>query len=357
LRFAALSTASRRPRRNPAAKCAARCVLPPEVIEPSGMSWRDDPIGFAYILCLGVTVGLQLACFAVAAALQFDKITDLAGSLNFVVLAVLTLLLAEDIGARQIVVSCLVAVSRTELAAFLLYRVLQRGKDARFDTVRERPLVFLIFWVWQMLWVFVVSSSVIFINSAGHLASPTLSAADYVGWALFGLGFAVQVVADVQKYLFRADQANRRRVCDRGLWRFSRHPNFCGEVLLWIGVYVAGAPVFRAAPVGWWTVASPLFTLAVLTLFTGIPQAEGQNAVRWYDGGEAQAQYEVYFERTPPLWLLPPQLYRLLPRRAKLLLCCELPLYAYRPSSEPVGGRSASSGLGEPLSAPDTDHS
>ena len=150
------------------------------------------------------------------------------------------------------------------------------------------------------------------------------SAADYVGWALFGLGFAVQVVADVQKYLFRADQANRRRVCDRGLWRFSRHPNFCGEVLLWIGVYVAGAPVFRAAPAGWWTVASPLFTLAVLTLFTGIPQAEGQNAVRWYDGGEAQAQYEVYFERTPPLWLLPPQLYRLLPRRAKLLLCCEL---------------------------------
>ena len=59
---------------------------------------------------------------------------------------------------------------------------------------------------------------------------------------------------------------------------------------------------------------SPLFTLAVLTLFTGIPQAEGQNAVRWYDGGEAQAQYEVYFERTPPLWLLPPQLYRLLPQ-------------------------------------------
>lgn len=249
----------------------------------------------------------------------------------------MTILLAPSpLTARQIVVTTLVCVSRAELAAFLLYRVLRRGKDARFDQVRERCVVFFAFWVWQMLWVFVVSASVIFINAAGNLAPPELGAADYVGWALFVVGFVVQVASDVTKYQFRADPANAKRVCDSGLWRFSRHPNFAGELLMWVGVYVAGTPVFAVSPAGWCTIVAPLFTLGVLTLFTGIPQAEGASAKRWFDGGAAQQQYERYFERTPPFWLLPPPLYAALPKPAKCLLCCELPMYAYTPERRDV---------------------
>ena len=68
---------------------------------------------------------------------------------------------------------------------------------------------------------------------------------------------------------------------------------------MWWGVFIAGVPVFLEDTIGYVTVASPLFTMFVLIAFTGIPQAEGPNAKRWYDGGEAQLRYEAYFESTP----------------------------------------------------------
>jgi len=186
----------------------------------------------------------------------------------------MTLLMAPyPLTTRPIVVTALVCVSRLELAGFLLFRVLKRGKDARFDQVREKCCVFFVFWVWQMLWVYVVSASVIYINAAGDLARAVpLGAYDGVGWGVFLFGFVVQVWSDLDKYNFRSDPANSKKVCGRGLWKWSRHPNFCGEVLMWVGIYIAGAPVFYASPPGWATLVSPLFTLGVLTLFTGIPQ-------------------------------------------------------------------------------------
>jgi len=231
---------------------------------------------------------------------------------------------------RQVVVTALVCLTRLELAGFLLFRVLKRGKDSRFDDVRERCCVFLFFWVWQMFWVFVVSASVIYINAAGHLAQEALTGYDWSGWAIFVLGFLIQVWSDVDKYNFRANPDNSKKVCDRGLWAWSRHPNFCGEVLMWIGIFIAGVPVFLVSPPGWSTIVSPLFTFAVLTLFTGIPQAEGSNSKRWFDGGAAQQQYQIYFETTSPFWLFPPQFYKYMPRPLKCLLCCELPMYEYK---------------------------
>eukprot|EP00962_Isochrysis_galbana_P054470 scaffold26033_cov104-Isochrysis_galbana.AAC.2 len=242
----------------------------------------------------------------------------------------MTLLIAPTpLTTRQVVVTALVCITRLELAGFLLYRVLKRGKDSRFDQVREKCCVFLAFWVWQMFWVFFVSASVIYINGAGYLADDALTAYDWVGWFVFAFGFIVQVWSDMDKNSFRSDRANAKKVCDRGLWSWSRHPNFCGEVLMWIGIYVAGVPVFLASPAGWATIVSPLFTFGVLTLFTGIPQAEGVNSKRWFDGGASQQQYELYFETTAPFWLFPPQLYSKFPKPFKCLLCCELPMYAF----------------------------
>ena len=224
------------------------------------------------------------------------------------VLAAGTLFLSFDlIDNRRIVLTSLVCASRLELAAFLFYRVLKRGKDSRFDAVRERCLVFLVFWVWQMLWVFVVSTPVIYVNAVTLVEVPPIGALDWVGWALVVVGCVLQTVADLHKNAFRSDPANNKKVCDRGLWKYSRHPNFFGEVIIWWGVFIAGIPVFVESPAGFATVVSPVFTMFVLLGFTGIPQAEGKASARWYDGGESEAQYVEYFRSTPPLMMCRPR--------------------------------------------------
>lgn len=293
----------------------------------------DLSIGETFALCWGVTVAMQCLFFCIAFACRFDKVTDLAGSANFVVIAVLTLCLDPSIcTTRQAVLTGLVCVARVELGAYLLYRVLKRGKDSRFDALRDNCPAFFGFWVYQMLWCFIVSAPLIYVNAVTTV-DPPLGALDYVGWAIGAIGFVLQVVADAQKHFFRADPANAKRVCDVGVWGYSRHPNFCGEVMLWWGVYIASCPVFAddwpSHAAGFSTAVSPLFTMWVLTCLSGIPQAEGQWAKRWYDGGEAQAQYEAYFESTPPLWLFPPSLYRRMPLLLKRVLCIELPSYRY----------------------------
>ena len=194
--------------------------------------------------------------------------------------------------------------SRLELAAFLFYRVLKRGKDSRFDAVRERCLVFLVFWVWQMLWVFVVSTPVIYVNAVTLAEVPPIGALDWVGWALVVVGCVLQTAADLHKNAFRSDPANNKKVCDRGLWKYSRHPNFFGEVIIWWGVFIAGIPVFVQSPAGFATVVSPVFTMFVLG-FTGIPQAEGKASAAGTTAA-SEAQYVEYFRSTPPLMMCPP---------------------------------------------------
>mmetsp|Transcript_2663 Transcript_2663/g.5188 ORF Transcript_2663/g.5188 Transcript_2663/m.5188 type:complete len:170 (-) Transcript_2663:215-724(-) len=159
------------------------------------------------------------------------------------------------------------------------------------------------------------------------------------------VGFALQVSADVQKNSFRSDPANNKSVCRVGVWHYSRHPNFAGEILLWWGVYLGACPVFAngaASYAGFATIVSPLFTMWVLLCVTGIPQAEGRSAKRWYDGGEAQLQYEEYFASTPPLWPFPPCAYARMPLLLKRLLCFELPSYVY-----PGDEESAAAGIAQ----------
>jgi len=260
----------------------------------------------------------------------------------FILIAVLSILLGgldTTWTTRSAVITTLVCLSRLELGSFLLYRVLKRGKDARFDSIRGNCLYFLGFWIWQILWVYVVMTSCIYINSASMLAKDTpIGLWDYLGWAVFVVGFVIQASSDLAKNAFRSDPANAKKVCKVGFWYYSRHPNFCGEVMMWWGVFLAGVPVFAESPAGFSTVASPLFTMLVLLLVSGIPQAEGQASKRWFDGGESQELFEAYFESTPPLWLFPPALYKPLPMCVKRVLCFELAMYKYDGDAYPSLG-------------------
>ena len=287
-----------------------------------------------FFLTFLVTVLLQLSCFAIAWTCQFDKITDLAGSINFILLALLSLFTnntTSTIQPRAILLTACLCVARLELALYLFYRVLKRGKDARFDELRSQFIPFLIFWIFQIIWVWLVSLPVIFVNSESSLAPLALfsDGRDIFGIILFIIGFMTQVVSDLQKDAFRANTANKELVCDVGIWRYSRHPNFFGEIAMWWGIVSMAAPQLDASLSrwGWVVVLSPLFTMLILLFGSGIPTAEGNNQLRFMKTPEAKARYEAYRWRTSPLIPLPNFLYASTPLIIKRWLLFELERY------------------------------
>jgi steroid 5-alpha reductase family enzyme len=113
-------------------------------------------------------------------------------------------------------------------------------------------------------------------------------------------GFTIEALADHQKGVFRADPANRDRFITSGLWAWSRHPNYCGEILLWIGVALIALPALSGWPL--LTLISPFFVYVLLTRISGIPLLESRSDAKWGD----DPAYRAYKARTPVLWLRPP---------------------------------------------------
>ena len=122
-----------------------------------------------------------------------------------------------------------------------------------------------------------------------------------VGLAVWAIGFGIEVVADRQKREFRRQPGNRGRFITTGLWAWSRHPNYFGEITLWTGVALLAAPVLS----GWQylTLVSPLFVYLLLTRVSGIPLLEARAEERW----GSDPAYRAYRDRTPPLFLRPPR--------------------------------------------------
>lgn len=231
----------------------------------------------------------------------------------------------------------LVCISRAELALFLLYRVLRRGKDDRFDAVRENFFPFLAFWIFQMVWAFGVSLPVIFVAAEPDPPSGQalgLGPYEWAGFTMWAIGFLVQVAADLQKDSFRANPANKGKVCDVGVWRYSRHPNFFGEIFLWWGIFVACARTFNDSAArlggsswGYAGIISPLLTMLILLKFSGMPTAEGDNQKRFMRTTAAKEWFLAYRQRTSPLIPLPTSLYVAIPLVIKQWLLFELKEY------------------------------
>lgn len=208
-------------------------------------------------ITLLITVAYQLFFFSIAFSFKFDKLTgghfplfrpplpslanphpDFAGGTNFAVLAVVTLAFSGQPDARQLVASLCLAVWALRLAGFLLFRVLRTGKDDRFDDKRDRFFPFLGFWVFQMLWVWAVSLPVTVLNSPAvrryHPQAPFGTARDIAGLVLFALGLGLETVSDAQKFAFR-QRHDRAAICDAGVFAWSRHPNYFGEIIIQFG--------------------------------------------------------------------------------------------------------------------------
>jgi steroid 5-alpha reductase family enzyme len=259
------------------------------------------------LLTFLLTALMQLSFFAIAYSRQIDKLTDLAGSTNFVILATVTLYLGESYTLEKAVASLMVIVWGLRLGSYLFYRIFVWGEDRRFDNIRHDFRKFLGFWTLQIMWVWLVSLPVIYFNSIS--AGFSWSDLSTIGVSLFVLGFAIESLADYQK--FRHKQSGSGW-CRTGLWGLSRHPNYFGEILLWSGIFAfcnsGGVPV--------WTVVGLVFLTVLLLFVSGIPFLE-TSASQKYSG---RPGYEVYRRDTSIFFPLPPSLYKKIPDGLKATL-------------------------------------
>lgn len=266
-----------------------------------------------------VTVTYQLTFFFVTYMFRFDTLTDFAGSTNFALLALLTLVLGGQYSTRGVVLSTFVFIWAARLCAFLLSRILAWGEDRRFDDKRENFGKLAAFWAVQAVWVWTVSLPLTIVNSSAY--RPRLNAGDYLGWAIFIAGLLLETVADAQKTAYKKSAESRGRWTDVGTWSWSRHPNYAGEIALWWGVYISSTGVLRGAE--HLAVLSPIFITTILLFLSGIPLLE-EGADKKHG---KKSEYLAYKKCTSVLIPLPPSLYEQLPERVKKTVLLDFALY------------------------------
>jgi steroid 5-alpha reductase family enzyme len=246
-----------------------------------------------FALAVGLAYVAQWLAFVPAYLLRSERFYDLAGSLTHVSVVTLAVLLGPTIDDRAALLLVLVAVWATRLGTFLVQRVVRSGGDRRFDALKHSFTRFLLAWTLQALWVTLTQAAAL-----AAITSPVrrpLGPLALIGLLFWLTGFGIEAVADAQKARFRADPDNEGRFIRQGLWARSRHPNYFGEILLWVGVAVIALPALR----GWlWVgLVSPVFVTLLLTRISGVPMLERRADERW--GGDPA--YEAYKAETPLL--------------------------------------------------------
>jgi steroid 5-alpha reductase family enzyme len=260
------------------------------------MLFLFDP--YNILSTLIVSFAIQALFFAFAASLKTDKVTDLSYSISFAILSILLVVVNRAYAPAQLLAAALVFVWAVRLGTYLLSRILKIGKDARFDDKRGNFLVFLRFWVIQAIAVWVIMLPVTTLIS---LRSVTfLGAIPLFGAAIWVIGFAIEVTSDAQKYAFRNDPKNNGRWIQSGLWKYSRHPNYFGEVVLWWGLFLLALPSFPASLL--FTVVGPISITLLLLFVSGIPLLEKSAEVKHGKNPE----YQAYKGRTSIFVLMPP---------------------------------------------------
>ncbi|CAF1223946.1 unnamed protein product [Rotaria sp. Silwood1] len=310
-----------------------------------------------------ITVGYQALAFLIMLIFGDETINDFAGGSNFLILALVTLNLGGTYYARNIIVSVLVMVWAARLAIFLLIRVIKSGgKDTRFDDKRKKPAAMAIFYILQILWVWIVSLPVTLLNSpAASVPSqgggnPPLGARDIAGIVMWSIGFICEVVADFHKFAWRFSNPPKSQFMRYGLWKFSRAPNYFGEILLWWGIFVivnsiaisdiANGNVKKAL---WASILSPIFTMILLLGLSGLPLTQkptgkkfflmsngsdvDQRAIQDPDVKSAWSRYDEYVKETSVLIPFPNFIYRRFPEFLRWIFL-DFPFYRFNESKE-----------------------
>lgn len=246
-----------------------------------------------FALTVGLAFIIQWLVFVPSFLNQTEKFFDLTGSLTYISLTTFAFLVTPGVDLRSTLLFVLVLAWAMRLGTFLFTRIKKAGKDDRFDEIKPSFIRFLNVWTIQALWVtFTAAAAWVAIASS---VKKEIDAFAIIGLIIWIIGFAIEVTADTQKSRFNANPENKGKFIRTGLWSRSRHPNYFGEITLWVGIAVIALPVLQ----GWQWIAliSPLFVTLLLTRVSGISLLEKKADTKW--GG--QADYEDYKKKTPVL--------------------------------------------------------
>ena len=261
-----------------------------------GATFAGIPV---YAIGVALAFILNWIAFIPAYLKQTEKYFDLMGGFTFISVSILTVAASPVVDGRSWLLLGMVIVWALRLSSFLYKRIHSAGEDRRFRGLKPSFPRFLLTWTLQGAWVsFSLAAALAAITSETRL---DLGLFALIGFLVWAFGFVFEIIADSQKTKFNRDPANKGKFINSGVWSWSRHPNYFGEIVLWIGIALVALPILRGWQ--WITMISPFFITVLLTRVSGIPMLEKRADQKW--GG--QEDYEAYKSHTSILIPLPPK--------------------------------------------------
>ena len=259
-------------------------------ISDGSVLFRGMPVATG---CVILIFFLQWLAFVPACLLKTEKFYDLMGALTFITVCLLSLVLVYRFDSRSFLLSTFLIIWASRLGWFLFSRMKISDGDSRFDAIKTNPSRFLLVWTMQGVWVTVCLSPVL--ATITGKSEVSLSFVDAPGIFLASVGFFIEVVADHQKRLHRDRYGAEMFICS-GLWRYSRHPNYFGEIIFWLGIVLTALPAMSGF--SYISAIVPIFVYLLLTRVSGTRLLEKAADIKWGD----DPLYQKYVAETPLLW-------------------------------------------------------
>ena len=241
---------------------------------------------------------MQWVLFLPAYFLQTEKFYDIVGSSTYLTVVLYTFFssyISSGFNIGNLIISFLIITWALRLGFFLFLRICKEGEDKRFKFIKPSATRFFMTWTLQGMWVSVCS-----LSALTAMSSPTgvvVNGMLFIGISIFIFGLLLEIIADYQKTQFRNQPENKGHFISSGLWAYSRHPNYVGEIVLWTGVSVMSFSSLSG--VQYIALISPIFTYLLIVYVSGVRILEASGEKRW---GHLKS-YQEYLKNTPSLLL------------------------------------------------------
>jgi steroid 5-alpha reductase family enzyme len=240
---------------------------------------------------------IQWILFIPAYLFQTEKFYDITGSVTYIFIVIFISYhsyAAINVNMASILLASCIILWAIRLGSFLFVRIHKAGEDKRFASIKPSPTRFFMAWTFQGMWVSLCSMCALTAIASSNGVIP--NGLFYTGILVFISGLVTEMIADAQKSTFRKNPDNKDQFIRHGLWAYSRHPNYFGEITLWLGVSIMSFSSLSS-----WqyiTLISPIFTYFLLVYVSGVRILEISGMEKW---GHLES-YQEYIRTTPSLF-------------------------------------------------------